>query len=90
MTDIVDRIFGLLQQEIPDLPLGPRIRAEQSIRWQLGGDFKIAKGVNGLSKTTRTFLVEHGLRHQKPMPELFKLGGSRRTTYRIMSSKLKG
>ena len=90
MADIVDDFLTRLQQHVPDLPINTRLNLERDIRSEHGGTRAgdVAKGINGLSKSTRTFIVSMGLRHQKPMPEIFSAAGiSRRTGYRMLGSK---
>lgn len=90
MADIVDDFLTRLVRHAPDLPLDTRIALERDIRYHHGGanGGDISIGVDGLSKTTRTFIVSMGLRHKTPMREIFaKVGGSRSTFYRILRSK---
>lgn len=90
MADIVDDFLTRLQQHVPDLPVDNRLNLEREIRRVHGGTRAgdIAKGVDGLSKKTRTFIVSLGLRHQAPMREIFsKAGVSRATGYRYLASK---
>ena len=90
MADIVDDFLTRLAQHVPDLPLDARINLERDIRTHHGGTRAgdIAKGVDGLSKSPRTFIVSMGLRHQKPMREIFASAGvSRSTGYRILRSR---
>ena len=90
MADIVDDFLTRLQQHVPDLPINTRLNLERDIRREYGGTRAgdVAKGIDGLSKSTRTFMVSLGLRHQKPMREIFSMAGvSRRTGYRMLSSK---
>ena len=90
MADIVDDFLTRLVRHAPDLPLDTRISLERDIRHHHGGTRAgdIAKGVDGLSRTTRTFIVSMGLRHQKPMREIFAAASvSRSTGYRILRGK---
>ena len=90
MTDIVDNFLFRLATHIPDLPMDTRLSIERDIRGHYGGTRAgdIAKGVDGLSKTTRTYIVGMGLRHQKPIREIFEMASvSRSTGYRILRSK---
>ena len=90
MADIVDDFLTRLARHAPDLSIDTRINLERDIRSHHGGASAgdISRGVDGLSKSTRTFIVIMGLRHQQPMREIFaKVGGSRSTFYRILRSK---
>lgn len=90
MVDIVDDFLMRLERHVPNLPIDSRLKLEREIRHELGGTRAgdIAKGIDGLSKKTRTFIVGLGLRHQKPMREIFAQAGvSRRTGYRILGGK---
>lgn len=90
MADIVDDFLTRLVQHAPDLPIDTRLSLERDIRHHHGGTRAgdIAKGVDGLSRSTRTFIVSLGLRHQQPMREIFaRAGVSRSTGYRILRSK---
>ena len=90
MADIVDDFLTRLVRHAPDLPIDTRLRLERDIRSHHGGTRAgdIAKGVDGLSKSTRTFVVSMGLRHQTPLREIFAMAGvSRSTGYRILRSK---
>lgn len=90
MADIVDDFLTRLAQHAPDLPIDTRLSLERDIRRHHGGTRAgdIAKGVDGLSKATRTFIVGLGLRHQQPMREIFaRAGVSRSTGYRILRGK---
>lgn len=90
MADIVDDFLTRLVRHAPDLPIDTRISLEREIRSHHGGTRAgdIAKGLNGLGKSTRTFLIGHGLREKKPFSEVFaRAGVSPRTGYRILGSK---
>lgn len=90
MADIVDDFLTRLVRHAPDLPIDTRLNLERDIRSHHGGTRAgdIAKGVDGLSKSTRTFIVGLGLRHQKPMREIFASASvSRATGYRILQNK---
>lgn len=90
MADIVDDFLTRLVRHVPDLPIETRLRLERDIRSHHGGTRAgdVAKGVDGLSRSTRTLIVSLGLRHQKPLREVFAQAGvSRATGYRILQSK---
>lgn len=90
MADIVDDFLTRLVQHAPDLPIDTRLSLERDIRRHHGGTRAgdIAKGIDGLSKSTRTFIVGLGLRHKQPMREIFaRAGVSSRTGYRMLRSK---
>ena len=90
MADIVDDFLTRLQQHIPDLPVDTRLNIERDIRRHHGGTRAgdIAKGIGGLSRSTRNFVTGLELRHQKPISEVFRAAGvSRATGYRYLSSK---
>ncbi len=87
--DIVDDFLSRLQRHVPDLPIETRLRLERETRYEWGGNrANVAKGVGGLSKTTRTWVVANGLRQSRPLAEVFRMaGGHRATSYRILGSK---
>ena len=90
MADAVDDFLARLVRHAPDFPLETRLNLERDIRQHHGGnDLGYAqKGVDGLSKSTRTFIVGLGLRHKQPMREIFaKASVSRATGYRILQGK---
>lgn len=90
MADIVDDFLTRLVQHAPDLPIDTRLSLERDIRRHHGRTRAgyIAKGIDGLSKSTRTFIVGLGLRHKQPMREIFaKASVSRATGYRILQGK---
>jgi len=90
MADIVDDFLTRLVQHAPDLPIDTRLNLERDMRHHHGGTRPeyVAKGIDGLSKRTRTFIVSLGLRHQKPMREIFAQASvSRSTGYRILRGK---
>lgn len=90
MADIVDDFLTRLVRHAPDLSIDTRLNLEREIRREHGGTRAgdIAKGIDGLSKSTRTFIVGLGLRHGQPMREIFaKASVSRSTGYRMLRSK---
>lgn len=90
MADIVDDFLTRLVRHVPDLPVDTRLKLERDIRHHHGGTRAgdIAKGIDGLSKSTRTFVVSMGLRHKQPMREIFAQASvSRSTGYRILRGK---
>ena len=90
MADIVDDFLTRLQQHIPELPIDTRLNIEREIRHHHGGTRAgdIAKGIGGLSRSTRSFVTGLALRQQQPLPEVFRAAGvSRATGYRYLSSK---
>jgi hypothetical protein len=86
MTDIVDDFLTRLQRHIPDAPLEIRATIEREVRSEWGGSKPyVAKQLN---RVTRTTLMAHGLRQQRPLAEVFTMAGtSRRTGYRLLGSK---
>lgn len=86
MADIVDDFLTRLQQHIPDTPPEVRYQLESTLRQSWGGtEPYVGKRI---SRTTRVSLVAHGLRHAKPLAEVFAQAGvARRTGYRILRSK---
>lgn len=87
MADIVDDFLTRLVAHVPDLPLEKRLDIEREIRTHHGGTRAgdIAKGVGGLSKNTRTFVIGLGLRQASPLSEVFaRAGVSRATGYRVL------
>ena len=89
MADIVDDFLTRLQQHVPSLPLETRLTLEKETRQAWGGDrVEVGKGINGLGKFTRTWLVAQGLRQTKSLKDCFEQAGvSRRTGYRILARK---
>lgn len=90
MADIADDFLARLERIAPELPLETRLHLERDIRSTWGGSRAgdIAKGINGLSKRTRTMLLGESLRQGKPLKNtLSKMGVSMRTGYRMLSAK---
>lgn len=86
MVDIVDDFLCRLQQHIPDAAPEVRFAIETSIRKEWGGNKPYVR--QAPSMELRTFMVANGLRHAKPLADIFKSAGvSRRTGYRILSRK---
>lgn len=86
MADIVDDFLQRLQQHIPNAPLEVRATLERDLRSTWGGSKPyVAKQLN---RVTRSALLAHGLRQQRPLSEVFtQVGIARRTAYRILGSK---
>jgi hypothetical protein len=86
MADIVDDFLTRLQNHLPSVPAEVRLTLEREVRSEWGGNKPyVAKQ---LSRVTRTSLLAHGLRQQRPLGEIFALSGvSRRTGYRLLASK---
>ena len=86
MADIVDDFLTRLQQHIPNTPPEVRVQLETGLRQAWGGtEPYVGKRI---SRVTRTFLVDHGLRQSRPLAEVFAQAGvGRRTGYRILGSK---
>lgn len=87
--DIVDDFLTRLAKHVPDLPIETRLKLEQETRKHWGGNrAEVAKGIGGLSRTTRRWVVAHGLSQAQPMGDIFRMANvSRRTGYRILGSK---
>lgn len=86
MADIVDDFLTRMQQHIPNAPLEVRVTLERDLRTTWGGSKPyVAKQLN---RITRTTLLAHGLRQQRPLSEVFAQAGvGRRTGYRLLASK---
>ena len=86
MADIVDDFLTRLAQHVPNAPIELRATIERDLRTAWGGSKPyVAKQLN---RTTRTTLLAHGLRQQRPMSEVFAQAGVSRTTgYRLLGSK---
>ena len=90
MTDIVDDILERISTHLPDMPLLLRLKIEQETRQKWGGSDRIfiGKGINGIGKYTRTWLIAEGLRQAKALKECFaEAGVSRATGYRALAKK---
>ena len=87
--DIVDDFLTRLAKHVPDLPIETRLKLEQETRQHWGGNrAEVAKGIGGLSRTTRRWVVAYGLRQSKPIHEVLRMaGGHRSTGYRILNDK---
>jgi hypothetical protein len=86
MADIVDDFLQRLVQHVPDAPLEIRATLERDLRTAWGGTKPyVAKQLN---RVTRTTLLAHGLRQQRPLSEVFAQAGvARRTGYRLLGGK---
>ena len=86
MADIVDDFLTRLQQHVPNAPLEVRATLERDLRTAWGGSKPyVAKQLN---RITRTTLLAHGLRQQRPLAEVFAQAGiSQATAYRMMGRK---
>lgn len=87
--DIVDDFLTRLAKHVPDLPIETRLKLEQETRQHWGGNrAEVAKGIGGLSKTTRRWVVATGLQQAQPLQSIFQQARtSRRTGYRILAGK---
>lgn len=86
MADIVDDFLARMQQHIPQAPIEVRASLERDLRTAWGGSKPyVAKQLN---RITRTTLLAHGLRQQRPLSEVFAQAGvGRATGYRLLRSK---
>jgi hypothetical protein len=86
MADIVDDFLQRLAAHIPNTPPEVCAQLEGQLRQTWGGTEPYVG--KRLSRVTRTTLLAHGLRQQKPLREVFAMAGvARRTGYRILGSK---
>lgn len=87
--DIVDDFLTRLAKHVPDLPIETRLKLEQETRKHWGGNrAEVAKGIGGLSRTTRRWVIEHSLRRGDPLSEIFKNSNLHRATiFRTLSRK---
>jgi hypothetical protein len=86
MADIVDDFLTRLQQHVPNAPLEVRATLERDLRTAWGGSKPyVAKQLN---RITRTTLLAHGLRQQRPLSEVFAQAGVKRSTgYTLLGSR---
>ena len=86
MADIVDDFLTRLAQHVPNAPIELRATLERDLRTAWGGSKPyVAKQLN---RATRTTLLAHGLRQQRPLSEVCAQAGVSRTTgYRLLGSK---
>ena len=73
MADIVDDFLARMQQHIPQAPIEVRASLERDLRTAWGGSKPyVAKQLN---RITRTTLLAHGLRQQRPRSEVCAQAG---------------
>lgn len=86
MVGFVQDVMYRIRQNIPEAPVEALFRIEASICHDYGGtEPYIGKRV-GLE--ARKAMVAHGLRHKKPLGEVFAQAGVRRSAgYALLKSK---